>query len=259
MAYSPYNDDSSCKSADQVSSDLQQIHSKGVNKIRVYGTDCNSLQTIQPAAAKLGMKINQGFWISSAGVNSIDQSVSDVISYGQSNGWDVFDFITIGNEAIISGYCSVDDLIGKISSVKSQLKSAGYNGQVTTSEPPVSFETYPSLCTNSEIDFVGINPHSYFDTNSQASTAGSFVQGQIALVKKACGTDNVKVTETGYPSQGKQNGGNIPSKENQKIAVSSILQELNGDCTILSTFNDYWKSPGPYGIEQSFGVLDILS
>ncbi|CDO94669.1 unnamed protein product [Kluyveromyces dobzhanskii CBS 2104] len=259
IVYSPYNDDSTCKDASSVYSDLQTIQGKGINKIRIYGTDCNSLETVQPAAVKLGMTINQGFWIGSSGVNSIDTSVADLISYAGTNGWGVFDFITIGNEAIISGYCSVDDLIGKISSVKAQLKSAGYNGLVTTSEPPVIFETYPSLCTSSEIDFVGINSHAYFDPNSKASTAGSFVKNQLQIVKDVCGTDNVRVTETGYPSSGIQNGGNIPSKDNQIIAVNGILEELGGDVTILSSFNDYWKNPGSYGVEQSFGVLDFLS
>ncbi|KAG0656488.1 hypothetical protein C6P45_002658 [Maudiozyma exigua] len=258
LVYSPYNNDGSCKSATDVYSDLSIIKSRGVNKIRVYGTDCNSFQTVLPVCAQFGMKVNQGLWISSAGVDSIDDATSQLINYGQTNGWDVFDFITVGNEAIISGYCSVSDLIGKISSVKSQLQAAGYSGQITTSEPPVSYENHPELCTQSAIDFVGINPHSYFDTYSTAATSGSFVQGQIQLIQKSCNTDNVVVTETGYPSAGIQNGGNIPSKANQLIAVQSILDVVGTDVTILTYTDDYWKNPGPYGIEQSFGIIDIL-
>lgn len=100
------------------------IKSKGITRIRVYGTDCNSFETVQPAAVELGIKINQGLYITSSGVDSIDDAVSTLIEYGQTNGWDVFDFITVGNEAIINGWCSVSDLISKISSVKSQLNSA---------------------------------------------------------------------------------------------------------------------------------------
>lgn len=258
LVYSPYNSDGSCKSATEVYSDISIIKSRGVNKLRVYGTDCNSFQTILPVCAQFGMKVNQGLWISSAGVDSIDDATTQLINYGQTNGWDVFDYITVGNEAIISGYCSVSDLIGKIASVKSQLQAAGYSGQITTSEPPVSYENHPELCTQSAIDFVGINPHSYFDTYATAATSGSFVQGQIQLVQKSCNTDNVVVTETGYPSAGIQNGGNIPSKANQLIAVQSILDVVGTDITILTYTDDYWKNPGPYGIEQSFGIIDIL-
>lgn len=258
LVYSPYNGDGSCKSATDVYGDLSIIKARGVNKIRIYGTDCGSLETVLPVCAQFGMKVNQGLWISAAGVDSIDSAVASLISYGQTSGWDVFDFITVGNEAIISGYCSVSDLIAKIASVKAQFQAAGYTGRITTSEPPVSYENNPELCTSSAIDFVGINPHSYFDTYSTPETAGSFVKGQLQLIQKTCGTNNVYVTETGYPHAGIQNGGNIPSKANQLIAVQSILDEMDGDITILTYTDDFWKSPGPYGIEQSFGIIDIL-
>lgn len=257
LAYSPYNSDGSCKNGDDVFNDLQNIKNKGVSRIRVYGTDCNSLETIQPACQQLGIKVNQGLWISDAGVDSLDASLSLLIQYGQSKGWDVLEYITVGNEAINSGYCSVEDLIGKINSVKSQLQSAGYSGQITTSEPPVTFENHPELCTQAQIDFVGINPHSYFNGNCDAANAGEFIKGQLQLVQQSCGTSNVVITETGYPSQGATNGGNIPSKANQLIAVQSILDH-NDQVTILTWTDDYWKHPGPYGIEQYFGIGDLL-
>lgn len=258
LTYSPYNSDGTCRSADNVYKDLQLIKASGVSQVRIYGTDCNSLQTVQPACAKLGIKINQGLWIGSSGVTSIDNGVKAIIEYGQKNGWDIFEYITIGNEAIISGFCSVSDLISKIQSVKAQLKAAGYPGLVTTSEPPVTFENHPELCTSSGIDFVGVNPHSYFNSEIEAANSGAFVKGQVDLIKKTCGTSNVVVTETGYPSNGNANGKNIPSAANQKLAIESILKELNGQVTILSYFNDVWKNPGPYGIEQSFGCETLL-
>lgn len=210
-----------------------------------------------PIAASLGMKVNQGFWITSAGVDSIEDSVNDLITYGKQNGWDVFDFITIGNEAILSGFCTVLDLISKISSVKSSLNAAGYSGKVTTSEPPATFISSPSLCTDSEIDFVGINPHSYFNTNLYAKDAGSYITQQKSQVEKLC-SKLAFITETGYPSKGDTNGNNVPSAENQAVAIKSIIESTGGDVTILTTFEDFWKSPGPYGIEQYFGCINLF-
>lgn len=259
LVYSPYNDDNSCKDYAAVSEDLAYIQGTlGVNKIRVYGTDCNSVQNVETVALALGITINQGFWISSEGADSIDDGVDDVISWASTNGWSVFDFITIGNEAIQAGYVTVDELLAKIASVTAKLQAAGYTGKITTSEPPYIFVNNPSLCTSGAIDFAGVNPHSYFDTYSSAATSGTFVKGQVALVQEACGDIDVVVTETGYPSAGIQNGGNIPSKANQLIAVQAILDEMDCDVTILSTYNDYWKAPGDYGIEQSFGIWDLL-
>ncbi|ONH70197.1 putative beta-glucosidase btgE [Cyberlindnera fabianii] len=257
IVYSPYNSDSTCKDFDTVKSDLKLISSTGISKIRVYGTDCNSINTVLPNAASFGLTVNQGFWISGDGADSIDDAVDAIISYGSKNGWGVFDFITVGNEAVQAGYVSVSELISKISSVRNKFEAAGYSGKFTTSEPPVIFEKNPTLCT-ADVDFIGVNPHAYFDTYSSAATAGTFVKGQVEIVKKYCPDIDIMVTETGYPSAGIQNGGNIPSKANQKIAIAAILSEMDNDVTILSTFNDYWKDPGAYGIEQSFGVIDLF-
>ncbi|KAL3231146.1 putative family 17 glucosidase SCW11 [Nakaseomyces bracarensis] len=259
LTYSPYNNDGTCRAAEDVYNDLTEIKAKGVANIRVYGTDCNSLNTVQPAAAKLGIRINQGLYIDSQGVDSIDEGLQDLVNYAKTSGWDIFDYITVGNEAVQSNFCTVDELISKIASVKQTLKAAGYTGQITTSEPPVVFENHPELCTKSEIDFVGINAHSYFDPYSSADTAGQFVKGQVQIVQNACNTANVIVTETGFPSAGIQNGGNIPSPANQYIAIKSILDVMKQSVTILSAYDDKWKAVGPYGIEQSFGILQILA
>ncbi|KAF6007223.1 hypothetical protein HII13_004534 [Brettanomyces bruxellensis] len=251
IVYSPYTNDSGCKSYDTVYSDLSLIKSKQISEIRVYGNDCNYLTTVLPIAAILGLQ-----------VDSIDSAVSDLISSVTSGNsgfdWSLFSFITIGNEAIISDYCTVDELISKIASVKSQLRNAGYDGLVTTSEPPVTFEENPTLCTDSEIDFVGINPHSYFDVYASADTSGDFVKGQIEIVQGVCPGMDVVVTETGYPSAGITNGKNVPSPLNQKIAIQNIFDIVGTNVTILTTFNDYWKQPGNYGIEQSFGIIQLL-
>ena len=258
IAYSPYANDGGCKDDSTIESDLELISSKGINKIRVYGTDCGLYDTIIPKAKDLEMKINQGFYISDAGVDSIDDSVSEFIDWGSENGYDVFDFITVGNEAINSNFCSVSDLINKIKSVKSKLQDAGYKGKVTTSEPPAIFTTNPSLCKDSNIDFAGINPHSYFNTVIGAKLAGWYVTSEQSLVSKACDMD-VVITETGYPHKGNSNGDNYPSAKNQEIAIESIMEKTNGQVTILSTFDDMWKHPGPHDIEQYFGAINLFS
>lgn len=259
IVYSPYADNGGCKAADDINSDLELIASKGIKKIRSYGTDCGSLTTVLLKCKELGITVNQGVWMSQDGVDSVDDQILDVISYGQENGWDIFDLITIGNEAINSGYVTLDELIPKLNSVKSQLQSAGYNGYVTTSEPPITFIKYPTLCTEANIDIVGINPHSYFNANISPAKAGSYITSQQSQVAALCDGKSVWITETGYPSQGDTLGLNTPSAENQEIAIASIIEATGGDVTILTTYNDFWKDPGPYGIEQYFGAIHLFS
>ncbi|KAG7726053.1 hypothetical protein KL948_004788 [Ogataea haglerorum] len=262
IVYSPYTDSGSCKDYDTVESDLSLIQSKGIGEVRIYGNDCNYLTTVLPICAKKGIKVDQGFYISSAGVDSIDDAVTELIKAVQdpSSGfdWDLFSFFSVGNEVVNNGYATVGDLINKIKSVKSQLQSGGYTGKITTAEPPSTYQNNPDLCTSSTIDFVGVNAHAYFDQYITAADAGTFLTNQVKVTQQACQNMDVKVVETGYPSQGKQNGGNIPSPENQKTAIKKILEDFGSDVTILTTYNDFWKDPGPYGIEQYFGVINIL-
>ncbi|ODQ77105.1 glycoside hydrolase family 17 protein [Babjeviella inositovora NRRL Y-12698] len=256
IVYSPYNDDGSCKSYNTVYADLNMIKSKGINSVRIYGTDCGSIQTVEPICATLGLTINQGFYITSAGVDSIDDGVSELISWveSSSSGWALFDFITVGNEALYNNWVSGTDLINKIGSVKALLKAAGYTGKVTTSEPPQSWVDNSDLC--GAVDFLGLNAHPYFDAAIDASQSGEFILSQISTVQAVCPNLSVYLAETGYPTQGDTNGLQVPSKANQRIAIAGILGAVNGDATLLTTFNDMWKSPGPYNVEQYFGAID---
>ncbi|GEQ68919.1 hypothetical protein JCM33374_g2589 [Metschnikowia sp. JCM 33374] len=204
------------------------------------------------------MTVNLGFWIDAAGgINSVDWAVSQIVSWGQVNGWSVFDFFTVGNEAINDGYVTIPQLIQKIASIKTILNNAGWTGQITTSEPPATFIAHPELCTQSVIDFVGVNPHAYFNANLYAYQAGEYVFSQTQQVAQIC-AKSAFITETGYPHKGNVFGNNVPSPENQVIALQSIMQYTGGNATILTTYDDYWKSPGPHGIEQYFGMINLV-
>lgn len=263
ITYSPYNDDSSCKSADQVYADLKKLHDVGISAIRVYGTDCNSISTVQPACVSLGLKIDQGFWIGPQGVDSIDSGVQELISWVQNNhnnDWSIFTTITVGNEAIFGGFIDGPTLLSKIKSVKSTLQAAGWTGTVTTAEPPGSYVNFPDLCTDtSGIDYVGVNAHPYFDASGSPDQAGSFVLAQISAVQAACNNRNVKITETGYPMAGNANGNQVPTPENQATAIASIMKATNNEAVMFTVFNDKWKNPGPYNVEQNFGILHLFT
>ncbi|KAI5956366.1 SCW11 [Candida jiufengensis] len=258
IVYSPYNNDRSCKSSDQINYDLELIASKGIKNIRSYGIDCGSLTTVLQKAKELGLSVNQGVWISEAGIDSADWQIEQLINYGQQNGWDIFNLITFGNEAINSNFITLQDMLNKFNQVKSKLQQAGYNGYVTTAEPPATYIKYPQLCTQTNMDIVAINPHSYFNANISPDNAGNYVTSQQSQVAGLCNNKQVWITETGYPSQGSTLGLNTPSLENQKIAIESILDKTGGQCTILTTYNDFWKDPGPYGIEQYFGTINLF-
>lgn len=220
----------------------------------MYGTDCDSMTTIEPQLSAYGFHIIQGFWFDGTSVDVIDDSVTDMISWGSTDSnWNLVDMIIVGNEAVQNGYLTADELLSKISSVRSLLRDAGYTGPITTAESPSTFIDNPSLCQSDSLDLVGINSHAYFDEYASAETAGTFNQGQISVTQAACNNKEVFITETGYPSSGITNYNNVPTPENQRIAIEKILEASNGDLVIFTVYNDLWKALGPYEVEQSFG------
>lgn len=105
----------------------------------------------------------------------------------------------------------------------------------------------------------------------EAGSAGEYVLQQQANVAQTCGVQTVQITgtlalaflgfklmiESGWPAEGQTLGSAVPSSRNQYIAVGSIISALNGAVVVFEGFNDYWKAPGPYGVENSF-VLNPL-
>ena len=49
-----------------------------------------------------------------------------------------------------------------------------------------------------------------------------------------------------------------PGVREQKLAVKDILKQVGKESCLFSYGDDYWKAPGDYGVEQSFGLLDAL-
>lgn len=104
MVYSPYNADDSCKTASQVLSDIAIFASKRVQSVRIYATDCDSLSTVVAALKQYDMKLIQGFYMTSDGVDSIDSQVSDFITWLQedSSNAALVEMLIVGNEAVVN-------------------------------------------------------------------------------------------------------------------------------------------------------------
>jgi exo-beta-1,3-glucanase (GH17 family) len=116
------------------------------------------------------------------------------------------------------------------------------------------------LCDAS--DYIAANCHPYFDGGVAAPSAGQWVVQQANSLRGICGKDVLITgtlpilswinTETGWPSAGDPNGDAVPSKANQLIAKNSLLSALGNKVVLFSAFDDLWKNPGPYDVEQNW-------
>ncbi|KAL9528239.1 Cell surface mannoprotein [Sphaerulina musiva] len=248
IVYSPYNNDGTCKSQDQVNADFAKINGYGM--VRIYGTDCDQVNTVKTAATAKGMKLFVGIF----DINSV-QAEADKIIAAVKGDWSSIDTVSVGNELVNAGG-SVSAVVAAVNSARSILNAAGYSGPVVTVDTFVAMIANPELCQCS--DYAAANAHAFFDGGRTAEQAGEFVLEQSKRVASACGGKKVVITESGWPWQGATNGAAVPSKENQKVAIDSLKSKFPENIFLFTAFDDLWKenNAATHGAECFWGFVE---
>jgi exo-beta-1,3-glucanase (GH17 family) len=188
------------------------------------------------------------------------QSQADIIINAVNGNWDIIDTISVGNEDVNNG-TPVSTVVSAMSQAKSILQAAGYHGDIVHVDTQNAFESHPDLCTPEAAgSYIATNCHPFFNSQTSANQAAAFVSNQINILSSCAasvGNSRIRITETGWPKQGQNDGVAIPSKENQDIVISGIKGLPNAETTIfLTSFDDPWKAPGAFDCEQFWGILD---
>ena len=256
MTYSPYTSSGGCKDASTVASDLAVVAEKGFSSIRIYSTDCSSLENIGTAARTHGLKLILGVWISSTGISGAQGQISDIVAWGE---FDLVELIVVGNEAVFNGYCSASELAAFVSSSATAFKAGGYTGLVTLTEPlSVWQETAAASEFCAVVDVIGANLYAFFNADVTADKAGAFIQSEIDILNSVCSDKAVYVLESGWPHAGECNGVACPSVENQKTALKGSQSTVGAVVAFLSYEDEPWKEAGEFGVEQYWGCADVF-
>mmetsp|Transcript_8707 Transcript_8707/g.10882 ORF Transcript_8707/g.10882 Transcript_8707/m.10882 type:complete len:443 (+) Transcript_8707:73-1401(+) len=252
ITYSPYTKSGSCKTASEVKSDIAKLSSFSL--IRLYSTDCNGIENIL-ASMTSSQELFLGIYeIDTNTITSGLQTIKSAVE-ATSRGWSAVHTISIGNERVNDGKSSVSDLATAIKTARSWLSAnaSDYTGYVVTVDTLVATVNNPGLCKIS--DYLAVNAHPYWDGGVVPSNSGSWLQQQISNLESACGSSNILITETGWPTQGDTYGSCVPSISNQLAAIKSIMSKFSDQVFMFTMYNDYWKDPGPENVEQHWGIF----
>ncbi|GAB0138352.1 hypothetical protein EsDP_00006587 [Epichloe bromicola] len=256
ITYTPYNpSNGNCMTASEVDSDIKDIKSRGFSVVRVYSTDCNTLDNVGNACKKYGVDMIVGVFVKASGCDintpDIKEQVDKLAAW---NNWDLVRLLVVGNEAIMNGFCSPQQLRTLVTTVKSKC-GGKYHGLVTISETLNIWEredVKSAIC--GVVDVTGANIQPYFNSGIAPSAAGLFVKGQLDLLRKICPGNDVINLECGYPWGGNSLGLAVPGLSQQVEAINSI-RKLVGNNTVLFDYHDnVWKAGSPCNCEDKYGL-----
>ncbi|XP_044714874.1 uncharacterized protein HRG_11507 [Hirsutella rhossiliensis] len=255
ITYTPYQpSDGKCKSSEQVDKDISELKKAGFTTVRVYSTDCRTLENVGNACDKYKVQMIVGVFVKDKGCSYDAPAIKEQIDeLSKWNKWGLVSLVVVGNEAIMNGHCSPRQLRDLITTVKSKCPS--YKGKYTISE---TLNVWQRPDVKSEIcgvvDVTGANIHPYFNSNVSPGSAGEFVAGQLDLLSKICGHNEVINLECGWPTRGNCNGKACPGKTQQAEAIKSIREKTGSKTVFFSYEDDMWKEAGSCGCEQSWGT-----
>ncbi|OAQ91610.1 glycoside hydrolase family 17 [Purpureocillium lilacinum] len=262
ITYTPYEPtNGQCKDATKVSNDIAALKKAGFTTVRVYSTDCNTLETVGSACKTHGMGMIVGVFVKGGCTAETPDIKEQIDKLGAWDGWNMVKLVVVGNEAIMNGHCSASQLVTLIKTVKSIIPG-GYKDKIpcTISETLDVWqrkEVSSALC--SEIGIVGANVHPYFNAAVTPEKAGDFVSNQLSLLAKICpGKDAINL-ECGWPNNGKCNGAACPGKSEQAKAITSIRKSCGSKTVFFSFEDDQWKEPGECECERSWGSAAAFS
>lgn len=251
ITYSPYTKSGQCKSSSEVAYDIAKLLGFGI--IRLYSVDCSGIQNVIAS-----MNSNQQLFLGIWDINNVNTdlpSMAQQVMTG-SRGWGAVHTVAIGNEVVNSGRGTPAQVANAVNAAKSwfQSNAPNYNG------PIVMVDTLAAVMANPQLmcdigDYLAVNCHPYF-SGVEASTSGPWLKSQVAQLQKTCGANrNILVTESGWPTFGNTVGQAVPSIPNQLLSIQSLGDVMGSQVIMFTMYNDYWKAPGPWNVEQHWGIF----
>ncbi|KAL4944817.1 hypothetical protein BDV06DRAFT_68473 [Aspergillus oleicola] len=252
ISYSPYNSDGTCKTQEQVTTDITKLAHYGY--IRIYGVDCD--QTAKVITAVRLNNQNQKVFSGVYDLQNLHDNLKIIVDSAQPD-LSTLHTISIGNELVNRDQNSASDVASAVGDARAYLRGLGYSGPVVTIDTFSKVLQHPELCSVS--DYCAANCHAFFDAHQTPETAGSYVQDIARQLSDISGGKRTLITESGWPHAGQRNGVAVPSPENQLTALENLKRAFGGregDLVLFSAFDDGWKvdNQWTFGAEKFWGI-----
>jgi glucan 1,3-beta-glucosidase len=255
VSYAPFRGDQSPLvptlqiGPEQIAEDMAQL-AKISDCVRTYSIE-NGLDQVPALAAKVGLKVIQGIWLSNNRLKNLAQIQTAVRLTREYPG--VITSVVVGNEVLLRGEMTAADLAANIRLVKSQVTI------------PVTYaDVWEFWLRHREVydavDFVTIHILPYWEDHPiRARHAAAHVESIRKRMAVAFPGKEILIGETGWPSAGRMREGALPSRANQAKVVSEILalaKRENFRVNLIEAYDQPWKRQLEGTVGGYWGLID---
>ena len=252
VSFSPFRADQSPETQvfpteEEIARDLDLL-SDSVRSVRTYSTE-GSLGAVPRLAREEGLKTTVGVWIS----DDLDRNEREIRWLAEllPEARGAIKAVIVGNETLLRGEVTAEELAGWIDQVR----------RIVAPIPVTMADTWDNWHKNPEIvehvDFITAHVLPYWE-GVPAGRAPDYVFERYDELRQMFRGKRVMLGEVGWPSEGRQRGGAIPSPKNQAKFLREFLAEATArgtDYFVLEAFDQIWKThEGAVG--RYWGVYD---
>ena len=218
-----------------------------VHWIRSFScTDGNEL--IPRIAAENGLKSMVGVWLDDDKEHN-EIELANAIEVAQAGHADI---LAVGNEVLLRGDMSEDELIDYIN----RAKQAAPNVEVGYVDAYFEFAVHPRVTEACDVILANCYP---FWEKCPAEHALLYMKEMYRIAQGAANGKKVIISETGWPNVGTPEGGAVPSEENAiKYFINTYqwAEEEGVEIFYFSSFDETWKVDAEGDVGAYWGLWD---
>jgi exo-beta-1,3-glucanase (GH17 family) len=235
--------------AAQIEQDLTRLKQL-TGCVRTYSIE-HGVDQVPAIAQRLGMKVMLGLWLSPDRAKDrmqIDTTIGLARRYP-----DVVTSVVVGNEVLLRGDLSADDLVAIIGEVKAAVPCP-----VTYADVWEFWNRYPEIAT--VVDFVTIHLLPYWeDFPIPVDRAAAHVESIRRQMAARFPGKEVMIGEVGWPSAGRMREGALPSPANQARFLAEVMANARNAkyrVNVIEAFDQPWKRRLEGTVGGHWGLFD---
>jgi exo-beta-1,3-glucanase (GH17 family)/cellulose synthase/poly-beta-1,6-N-acetylglucosamine synthase-like glycosyltransferase len=231
----------------EIESDLKKLSSMA-HAVRTYAMDPLH-KNVPKLAKKYGLNVTLGAWIDSRRDNN-ELEIDELVQAAEANKNVVR--LVVGNEAILRGNVTIEEMISYLDRVRSQTKKP-----VSTAEPWHVWLKHPELADH--VDYLGVHMLPYWE-GVHVDVAIDYIANRMDELKSRFPEKPIVIAEVGWPSEGRTREASVASLSNEATFLRRFLKRAKDEgyiYYIMEAFDQPWKKNTEGAVGAYWGVYDV--